>query len=186
MIDRLRAPKLARAARSASKGDSEVAASIMATAALSYGARPQGDVTTPTGFDPSAAALFEALVEVAYLIARADGRFDDEERRTFEGVVVATCGGAVATKEITDLIDELDRRLRTDGLDRRVESLAGCVLKEDHAREILRVGALVARASEGVSAVERDLLVKVAARCGLTSSDVEAALAQASSAMEIP
>ena len=157
----------------------------MATAAQSYGARPQGDVTTPTGFDPAAAALFEALVEVAFLTARADGRFDDEERRTFEGIVAATCGGAVATKQIGDLIDELERRLRADGVEGRVEALSACVSREEHAKEVLRVGALVARASEGVSGVERDLLVKVAARCGLSSTDVDAALAYASIAMEL-
>ena len=49
--------------------------------------RPSDEATVPTGFDPVAVALFEAIVEGAFLVAFADGVFDDEERKTFERVV---------------------------------------------------------------------------------------------------
>jgi len=48
--------------------------SILTVSAGVYGARPVTDETTiPTGFDPHAAALFEAIVEAAYLVATAAG-----------------------------------------------------------------------------------------------------------------
>src|SRR5690242_2629680 len=69
--------------------------SILMLAAASYGARPSDEATVPTGFDPAAAALFEVIVEGAYLVASADGVFDDDERALFERVVTAACGGTV-------------------------------------------------------------------------------------------
>src|ERR1700742_300846 len=81
--------------------------SILTLAAASYGSRPSGDATVPTGFDPLAVALFEAIVEGAYLVANADGVFDAEERRVFERVVVAACGGAGAATQIAALVSDL-------------------------------------------------------------------------------
>src|SRR5689334_7647162 len=98
---------LARVARSSATpgtpADPSKPLSILSLAAASYGARPDDDATVPTGFDPLAVALFESIVEGAYLVASADGVFDDEERRTFERVVVAACGGAVAPKQLAGL-----------------------------------------------------------------------------------
>src|SRR5580658_5068766 len=113
--------------------------SILSVAAVSYGARPVGDATVPTGFDPVAVALFEAIVEAAYVVANADGVFDAEERRVFEQVVTAACGGAVAPHQIHALVSDLDDQLREDGVDRRIEMIATSVMKKDHAREVLRV-----------------------------------------------
>ena len=68
------ADKLSQAPSYAEAG---VKASILTVAAASYGSRSQDDeVTQPTGFDPEAAALFEAVVEGAYLVAHADHDFD--------------------------------------------------------------------------------------------------------------
>ena len=84
MHDDLRIDLLARVARSAARDGQPVdptrPASILSMAAASYGARPSEDATVPTGFDPLAVALFEAIVEGAYLVAAADGVVDAEER----------------------------------------------------------------------------------------------------------
>src|SRR5271155_1002997 len=73
-----------------------VTGSILAQAAKSYGARPIFDeATVPTGFDPAAAALFEATVEAAFLVANSDGVFDDDERAAFQSVVSAACNDQV-------------------------------------------------------------------------------------------
>src|SRR5271165_2110300 len=91
--DEHRIDLLARVARSASLPGKPVdpshPVSILSLAAASYGARPSEDATVPTGFDPLAVALFESIVEGAYLVATADGVFDAEERRVFERVVLA-------------------------------------------------------------------------------------------------
>src|SRR6185503_16519261 len=93
--------------------------SILTLAAASYGSRPTDESTVPTGFDPFAAALFESIVEGAYLVATADGVFDEEERRIFERIVTASCGGTVAQGHIADLISDLADQLAEDGLDTR-------------------------------------------------------------------
>jgi tellurite resistance protein len=160
--------------------------SILSLAAASYGARPSEDATVPTGFDPVAVALFEAIVEGAFLVATADGIFDDEERRTFERVVVAACGGAVAPQQVAGLVNDLRDQLEEDGLDRRIHMVARTVTKRDHALEVLRIAGLLAQASADVSPVERDVLEKIAQRCGLGVGAVDAALAEVKSALERP
>ncbi len=146
-------------------------------------AGPPGDATVPTGFDPLAVALFEAIVEGAYLVANADGVFDDEERRTFERVVVAACGERVAPAQIAALIGDLADQLAEDGADRRIEMIARAVTKKDHAREILRIAALLAYVSEDVSAVEREALGKLASQFGIEASEVDTALGEAKEAL---
>jgi tellurite resistance protein len=153
--------------------------SILSLAAASYGARPSGDATVPTGFDPVAVALFEAIVEGAYLVANADGVFDAEERRTFERVVVASCSGVVGEQQIAALVSDLGDQLAEDGVDRRIEMVARSVGKMEHKREILRIAALLAYVSDDVSAVERDVLEKLARQFGIDAGEVANALADA-------
>jgi tellurite resistance protein len=163
---------------------SGVTISILSAAATSYGLRPSGDATVPTGFDPLAMALFEAIVEGAHLVATADDVFDASERRTFEHVVVEACGtGVVSAEQIEALVRELGTRLDADGLEHRVEAVAKGVSREEHAREVLRVAALLARANGDVSGPERDVLARIAKACGLGPKDVEKALSAAQEAL---
>jgi tellurite resistance protein len=171
---------LARVARSSARAgapaDPAKPLSILALAAASYGARPDDDATVPTGFDPAAVALFEAIVEGAYLVATADGVFDEEERRTFERLVVTACGGTVAPQQIAALVGDLNDQLEEDGLDKRVAALAQQVAKKDHAREVLRIAALLATASNDVGAEERTVLEKIGGALGLEAGSVDGAL----------
>jgi tellurite resistance protein len=157
--------------------------SILSLCAAAYGARPPDEATVPTGFDPHAVALFETIVEGAYLVATADGKFDDVERKAFERVVTSACGGAVTPKQIGALLSDLQDQLDEDGLDRRVSQIAASVPKKDHAVEVLRIAALLADASDGVSQVERDVLGKIAAGCGLEAGEVDRAIADVRAAL---
>jgi tellurite resistance protein len=183
MANEARINLLARVARSARAGapsqETGKTGSILSLAAASYGSRPSGDATVPTGFDPVAIALFEAIVEGAYVVANADGVFDEDERRTFEQVVVAACGGTVAPSQIAALVHDLGDQLEEDGADRRIEMIGRAVTKREHAKEVLRIAALLAHASEDVSAVERAVLTKLANRFGIDPGEVDAALAEA-------
>jgi tellurite resistance protein len=178
---------LARLARSSSAPaqsvDSGSGASILSLAATSYSVRPSEDATVPTGFDPQAVALFEAIVEGAYLVATADGVFDQEEHRAFERVVVEACGGSVVQRQISALLADLADQLEEDGLDRRIAALAATVTKKEHAQEVLRVATLLAQTSDDVSPVEREVLVKIATRCGLGAAAVDQALADVKAAL---
>jgi tellurite resistance protein len=179
---------LGRVARSATKpghlADPARPVSILSLAAASYGARPDDDATVPTGFDPVAVALFESIVEGAYLVAAADGVVDEDERRTFEHVVVTACGGAVAPRQISELVGDLAEQLAEDGVDRRASMLARQVTKRDHALEIVRIGALLAQASAGVGAEERVVLGKIAAALHLEDGAVDAAIADVKDAID--
>jgi tellurite resistance protein len=190
MRNDVRIDLLARVARSASPPGRPVdparPVSILSLAAASYGARPSEDATVPTGFDPLAVALFEAIVEGAYLVAHADGVFDDEERKAFERVVVAACGGTVAPQQIAALMNDLGDQLAEDGVDRRVEALAKTATKREHALEVLRIAALLAQTSDDVSAVEREVLAKIAKATGLEPGAVDVALADVKKALATP
>lgn len=162
--------------------------SILAQAATVYGAKPEQPEATPgTGFDPVAAALFEALIEGAFLVASADGVVDDEERAAFEQVVAsasATSSRVHTTGEqVHALLSDLSESLQEDGLERRVEIVTRSVTKPEHRNEVLRVAALVAQISGGVSDAERAIMEKLAVGLALTQGDVEAAIASATSAL---
>ena len=182
-VARTRSPKAGSAGASGDDPRASTNDSILSLAAASYGARPADDATVPTGFDPVAVALFEALVEGAYLVAAADGVVDDEERRTFERVIAAACGGAVAPKLIADLVSDLSDQLGEDGMDRRIAAVGEAVSRRTHAQEVLRIAALLAQSSENVSDVERSVLTRIAKACGLEPNDVDVALAEVKDAL---
>jgi tellurite resistance protein len=186
-IDRI--DLLSRIARTASASQSSSAAgplAVLSLSAASFGARPSEEATIPTGFDPIAVSLFEAIVEGAYLVANADGVVDEEERRTFERVVVAACGGALAPGQVATLLADCRAMLDKDGLDQRIAILTGFVRRLDHRHELLRVASLLAMASEGVNDRERAVLEKLAAGMGLGSDAVDAALGDATKALTPP
>lgn len=153
-------------------------ASILSLAAASYGAKPSADSTVPTGFDPVAVQLFEAIIEGAFLVAKADGHLDDAERHAFELVVASACGGAVAPKQVTALIGDLEQLLASDGPDARAKAIGTRVMKAAHAHEVVRIAALLAESSDGVSDVERAVIEKIAQAVGLQSGDVDQAIAR--------
>jgi tellurite resistance protein len=160
--------------------EQNVYGSILTASAALYGRGPsEPDLTQPTGFDPEAAALFEAVVESAYLVGNADGEFDERERKAFQHVVVAACQGAVAERQVEALLADLGDQLAEDGIDKRLRMVARTVTKPDHQREVLRVAALLAHVSGGVSKVERDVLEQLTREFDLEPSALELALGEA-------
>ena len=150
--------------------------SILLIAAASYGSRPNDETTVPTGFDPQAAMLFESIVEGAYLVATADGVFDEDEKRVFERVVMAACGGSVPQKLVSDLVADLADLLEEDGLEQRVTRLGDALKRREHASEVLRIAALIAQVSDDVSSNERSMLERLATAFKLDKGEVDQAL----------
>ena len=161
-----------------------VRGSILSAAATSYGFRADLDeLTQPTGFDPEAAQLFEAIVESAFLVANADGHFDDTEQQAFQHVVLAACGGFVLERQVRALLSDLSDLLAEDGIEKRIDMVARAVTKPEPAREVLRVAALLGEVSGGVSEVERGVMARLAERLGLPAGSLEHAVAEAKSAL---
>lgn len=153
--------------------------SILAQAASSYGARPVVDeATVPTGFDPAAAALFEAVVEAAFLVANSDGVFDDDERAAFQSVVAEACGDVVQLSQLDALVADLCEQLAEDGIDKRTRMVARTITKAEHQLEVLRIAALMAHISGGVSEQERTVLEQLARGFGLEEQVVHEALSE--------
>src|SRR5262245_63018162 len=159
--------------------------SILAQAASSYGARPVVDeATVPTGFDPAAAALFEAVVEAAFLVANSDGVFDDDERSAFQAVVAHACNNVVQVSQLAALVADLCEQLSEDGMEKRTRMVARTITRSDHQHEVLRIAALSAHISGGVSDSERDVMVELAKGFDLEPAAVQSALDQAEAALK--
>jgi tellurite resistance protein len=159
--------------------------SILASTANLYGARPESDdPAEPPTFDPAAAALFEAIVEAAYLVANADGVFDQTEQAAFREVVCAACGQAIPESQLGAILADLEQQLEDDGMDKRVRMVARTIATPEHAREVLRVAALIAHISEGVSEVEREVMLKLAGEFELGSDELDAALREVDDALK--
>jgi tellurite resistance protein len=180
---------LERVARGISRpGDAAptgISSSILTQAAKSYGARPIFDeATVPTGFDPAAAALFEATIEAAFLVANSDGVFDDEERAAFESVVTTACNGQVQPTQLSALLADLCEQLADDGLEKRARMVARTVQRRDHQLEVLRIAALMAHISGGVSEPERTVLDHLSRGFDLEADAVERALGEAEAVLK--
>jgi len=159
-------------------------ASILTITAHAYASRPDGDEKTqPTGFDPNIAAMFESVIESAFIVANADHEFDDVERQAFKNVVVMACNNKVSEEQVVALLADLEELLREDGVDKRVQMVGRTVTKPEHAREVLRVAALMAHVSAGVSNVERDVLEKLRLTFGLEAEALDVALKEVASAL---
>lgn len=180
---------LDRVARSVAKpgagAPAGITASILAQAATSYGARPVVDeATVPTGFDPAAAALFEAVVEAAFLVANSDGVFDDDERAAFQSVVAIACNNTVQLSQLEALLADLSEQLHEDGIEKRTRMVARTITRADHQLEVLRIAALMAHVSGGVSDEERKVLETLAKGFALDDAAVTTALEEAETALK--
>src|SRR5262249_13005429 len=135
--------------------------SILTQAAISYGARTIVDDTMPTGFDPAAAALFEAVVEAAFLVANSDGVFDDDERLAFQSVVAHACNNVVQPAQLEALIADLCEQLAEDGTEKRARMIARTITRRDQQLDVMRIAALMAHISGGVADQERTVLTEL-------------------------
>jgi tellurite resistance protein len=154
--------------------------SILAQAARVHGQKPLGDeATAPTGFDPAATALFEGTVESAYLVATADGPLDGTEDAVLRAIVGIGCDGKVSTEQMKALFDELVSARQRETEAQRAAHIAQMITNRDHQREVLRIAAIMARASGGVRPAERGLLDRLAKGFSLEPTAVDAAIAEA-------
>jgi tellurite resistance protein len=158
--------------------------SILSAAAGCYGlTSDMEELTQPTGYDPDAARLFEAIIESAFVVAHADGEFDAAEQAAFRHVVLLACAGRVAERQVASLLADLSDQLAQDGIDKRIDMVGRAVRGPEQAREVLRVAALLAQVSGGVSQVERQVMSRLAGKLGFGEQMVDEALLEAKRAL---
>jgi tellurite resistance protein len=161
--------------------------SIIEAAAVAYSVSLSDEIddeqTRPTGFNPNAAALFEAVVESAFLVANADGVFDTEELSAFKRVVVSSCHGKVTEQQIEALIADFADQLEEDGMQKRIEMVGRTITRPEQAAEVLRIAGLLAVVSAGVSAEERAVLERMATEFGVGAEGLSRAIAEVESVL---
>jgi tellurite resistance protein len=178
--------RVARTLRRPPSASGGVLAPVLAQAAGAYGARPTLDEADDlAGLDPEAAALFEAVVEAAYLVANADGVFDEDERAAFPWVVAGACDHLVPMRRLDALTADFRAQLAEDGIEKRARMIARTIAERDHQIEVLRIAALMAHVSGGVSEDERAVIAQLADGFALDEGAVAEALAQAAAALDL-
>lgn len=167
----------ARLGEAPSYAEEGIKRSILAVAAGSFGVRSP-DVTQPTGYDPQAAALFEAVIESAVLVAYGAAGFDPAAQAVVRDLVLRACRGVLREAQLAALLADLSDQLAEDGLDKRVQMVGRTITRPDHAREVLRIAGLLSAASGGMNANRRATLDKLAREFRLDADAVDSALVE--------
>jgi tellurite resistance protein len=99
-------------------------------------------------------------------------------------VVVAGCNNNVQPAQLAALLADLSQQLNEDGIEKRARMVARSITRKDHQVEVLRIAALMAHISGGVSEEERKVIDVLAKDFSLDSDEVEQALTQAEAALK--
>jgi tellurite resistance protein len=92
---------------------------------------------------------------------------------------VNACDDAVDAGQIEALIADLSEQLAEDGLNKRTRMVASTITRRDHQIEVMRIAALMAHISGGVSPQERAVLEQLASGFELGADVVDRSLAEA-------
>ncbi|HVV87779.1 MAG TPA: hypothetical protein VHE35_32290 [Kofleriaceae bacterium] len=125
--------------------------------------------------DVAAARWFQSLVEMAYLVASADG-FSPEERASLAKLIELATGRAVDHELLEVHLAELEVQAHVLGRHERVARAAAEVRDQPSVDDALAFAALVAMADGTMAAPERDALIELAGHLDIEPVQVEALL----------
>jgi tellurite resistance protein len=107
-------------------------------------------------------AKLEALVEVMFLAASADGDFSEVERTHFLKSVESLTDGRIAQARLETLVNEASSALERDGRQARLASVKAR-LPEANARRVALSLAIQVTAADGIIRTsERELILETA------------------------
>jgi tellurite resistance protein len=86
--------------------------------------------------------------------------------------------------QLQALLADLCEQLAQDGIEKRTRMVARTITRKDHQIEVLRIAALMAHISGGVSASERSVLDHLARGFELEDGSVKRALVEADAALK--
>ena len=124
--------------------------------------------------------VFRAAVEAGYLVAAADGNFDETERETLVKAIEILSVGAVIEWEVETLLDECEARSEKEGAGKRAEAVGGELEKLGSAEPGLLLAAAVERATKKIDKKEAETLKALGAAAGLTGEQLSAIVKKAS------
>jgi tellurite resistance protein len=115
-------------------------------------------------------AVFQIAVEIGYLAAKADGSFDDAEKKAIVDAVDILSKGTVIELEVESIIAEADAG------DADAAALGEKLKGLEQAEAGLMFGAFVAQATHGIDKDERKVLREVGKAAGLKAAKIRAIL----------
>jgi tellurite resistance protein len=110
-----------------------------------------------------------AAIDLAVLVAIADGTIDKAERAALDESIAAIMGGAVAAPVARHLVGESKRQIAAEGIQPRAQAIGASLAKHGAVAEGLRLALAVAYASDGLSEEERARIGSVAAAANAPS-----------------
>lgn len=134
---------------------------------LEHGAKTT--LTTPR--EPSS-TYFQSIIEIAYLVASADG-FAEEERRALSKVLERVVGHAIDTETLEEHFRALDAACEALGRRERMRRAAEDFVDGEYRREVLGFAAIVAIADGTLAEAELEALIRVGAYFGWTEAEVQ-------------
>jgi tellurite resistance protein len=120
-----------------------------------------------------------ATVDLAVLVAAADGTIDAAEKAALAVMLESIMRGAVATQVIRHLIRESKNQIEAAGADARARSIGHLLANQGAVDEGLRLALAIAYASEGLAAVERELIATIGKAAGVSPGRFEALVSAA-------
>ena len=107
-------------------------------------------------------AKLEALVEVMFLAASADGEFSEVERSHFLKSVESLTDGRIAPAQLEALFDEASGALRREGREARLASVKGRLPDKGSRRVALSLAIQMTAADGIIRTSERELILETA------------------------
>ena len=108
------------------------------------------------------AAKLEALVEVMFLAAYADGDFGDEEREHFLRSLESLTDRKISLETLGKLVTRIATALEKEGRAARLADVKGRLLDEGSRKTALALAVQLTLADDVIRTSERELILEVA------------------------
>jgi tellurite resistance protein len=104
----------------------------------------------------------DILIDIAVLIATADGTIDEQEQEALQKTIRALVGASLTPAQVAREISSSVDSIKAIGPTKKAEHLGASLRALETVEDGLRFGAIVAYISQGLSSEERSVLVHIA------------------------
>jgi hypothetical protein len=133
--------------------------------------------------DAAAARYFASIVEACYLVAAADG-FQEEERVAVSTLMQHATGATIDDARLQEMFDGFERALYSEGLEKRLDSVAGEFQDFMAREEAMSFAALVAISDRVLDLKEVVTLTALGKRFDFSAGEVEAVIAAVAASLK--